>query len=114
MKFSSYVLLLSFFAIGFASCDLCPGERPVITFENDGICNCDVTISEGDVRHVLAGQSIEVNLYPGSYDLSANCNSAAYLNHQLSLLKQIACDLNADWSVSLELVCGDEHTFTVN
>ena len=35
------------------------GERPVITFENDGICNCDVTISEGDVRHVLAGQSIE-------------------------------------------------------
>ena len=114
MKFSSYVLLLSFFAIGFASCDLCQGERPVITFENNGICNCDVTISEGDVRHVLAGQSIEVTLYPGSYDLSANCNSAAYLNDQLSLLKQIACDLNADWSVSLELVCGDEHTFTVN
>ena len=79
MKFPSYALILSFFVIGFASCDLCPGERPVITF-----------------------------------DLSANCNSAAYLNDQLSLLEQIACDLNTDWSASVELVCGDEHTFTVN
>ena len=114
MKFSSLALLLSFFVIGFASCDLCPGERPVITFVNDGICNCDVTISEDDTRHVLGGQSIEVTLFDGSYDLSANCNSSAYLNEQLTLLEQIACDLNPGWSTSVELVCGDEHTFTIN
>ena len=76
MKFSSFALLLSFFVIGFASGDLCPGERPVITFVNDGICNCDVTISEDDTRHVLGGQSIEVTLFAGSYNLSANATLA--------------------------------------
>ncbi len=114
MKLLKNAILLSLVIIGFQSCDLCPGERPVITFENTGFCNCDVTISDGDVRHVLGGQSIEVTLFAGSYDLSANCNSNAYLNDQLTTLEQIACDLNGDWSASVELVCGDEHTFTVN
>ena len=27
---------------------------------------------------------------------------------------EIGCDLNQSWSTSVELVCGDEHTFTIN
>ena len=73
-----------------------------------------VSISDNDVRHVLGGQSIEVTLFSGSYDFSADCSSNAYQNDQLTLIEQIACDLNADWSTSVELVCGDEHTFTIN
>lgn len=114
MNFIKNATLLAILAIAFHSCDLCPGERPVITFVNDGYCNCDVTISDGDVRHVLGYQSIEVTLFSGSYDLSANCNSDAYLNDQLTTLEQIGCDLNPDWDASVELVCGDTHTFTIN
>ena len=114
MKHLKNILLLSLVIICFQSCELCPGERPVITFVNNGFCNCDVTISDNDVRHVLGGQSIEVTLFSGSYDFSADCSSNAYQNNQLTLIEQIACDLNADWSTSVELVCGDEHTFTVN
>ncbi len=114
MKLSKLTILLSAFAISVQSCDLCPGDKPVITFVNNGFCNCDVTISDSDTRHVLAGQSIDVSLFAGSYDLSANCNSNAYLNDQLKTLEQIACDLNGDWSASVELVCGDEQTFTIN
>ena len=114
MKFSSIVLLLSFIIIVFASCDVCSGERPVITFVNNGMCNCEVIISEYDTRYVLGDQSIEVTLFPESYDLSANCNSSAYLNDQLTILEQIACDLNPGWSTSVELVCGDEYTFIIN
>ena len=114
MKLFKNTLLLWLVIIGFQSCDLCPGERPVITFVNNGYCNCDVTISENDERYVLGGQSIEVTLFEGSYDLSANCTSSAYLNDQLSIIEQIGCDLNPSWSTSVELVCGDEHTFTIN
>ena len=114
MKIRTYTLLLALLAIGFQSCDLCQGERPVITFVNNGFCNCDVVISDTDTRHVLGGQTIEVTLFAGAYDFSANCNSNAYLNDQLSLLEQIACELNGDWETSVDLVCGDEHTFEVN
>ncbi|MBM71686.1 MAG: hypothetical protein CL847_02750 [Crocinitomicaceae bacterium] len=114
MKLIKNTLLLLLVILGFQSCDLCPGERPVIIFVNNGYCNCDVTISENDERHVLGGESIEVTLFSGSYDLSANCTSSAYLNDQLSILEQIGCDLNQSWSTSVELVCGDEYTFTVN
>ena len=114
MKLSKLTILFATILIGSQSCDLCPGDKPVITFVNNGFCNCDVTITDSDTRHVLGGQSIEVSLHAGSYDLSANCNSNAYLNEQLTTLEQIACDLNSNWSTSVELVCGDEHTFTIN
>ena len=114
MKLTKLTVLFVAILIGAQSCDLCPGDKPVITFVNNGFCNCDVTITDSDTRYILGGQSIEVSLHAGSYDLSANCNSNAYLNDQLTTLEQIACDLNFNWSTSVEVVCGDEHTFIIN
>ena len=114
MKFPTSVLLLSLFVFGFSSCELCPGERPVITFVNNGYCNCDVEISSNDTRYVLGNQSIEVTLFPGSYTFTANCTSTAYLNDEMSILEQIGCDLTSAWSTTVDLGCGDEFTYEVN
>lgn len=114
MKLRGTISLIAAGFLTLSSCDLCPGETPVITFVNNGYCNCDVHISETDTRHVLGGQSIEVSLWAGEYSMSADCSSNAYLNDQLTVLEQIGCDLNDGWSVDVDLVCGDEHTFVVN
>lgn len=114
MKLSAPITLIAAGLLALSSCDLCPGETPVVTFVNNGYCNCDIHISASDTRHVLGGQSIEVSLLAGEYSISADCSSNAYLNDQLTTLEQIGCDLNNQWSVELDLVCGDTHTFVVN
>jgi hypothetical protein len=114
MKLSTPITFIAASLLALNSCDLCPGENPVVTFVNNGYCNCDIQISETDTRHVLGGQSIEVTFWAGEYSISADCSSNAYLNNQLTTLEQIGCDLNDQWSVELDLVCGDTHTFEVN
>ena len=114
MKLPTSVFLLSLFAFGFSSCEFCPGERPVVTFVNDGYCNCEVVVNDNDTRYVLGGQSIEVTLFPGSYDFTSNCNSSAYLNSELSILEQIGCDLTSAWSTTIDLGCDDEFTYEIN
>jgi hypothetical protein len=108
------VFLLSLFVFGFSSCELCPGERPVITFVNNGYCNCDVQVTNNDTRYVLGGNSVEVTLFPGSYVFIANCNSSAYLNNEMTLIEQIGCDLTSGWTTTIDLGCGDEFTYEVN
>ena len=109
MKLSTPITFIAASLLALNSCDLCPGETPVVTFVNNGYCNCDIYISETDTRHVLGGQSIEVTLWSGEYSISADCSSNAYLNDQLTTLEQIGCDLNNQWSVELDLVC--RHTY---
>ena len=90
MELSKLTLLLVTILIGSQSYDLCPGDKPVVTFVNDGMCNCKVSISENETLEVQSGQKLSLSLFNGSYDFKSNCSSDAFLNDQKSTLEQIA------------------------